>query len=137
MPMNFGNPASQNPGFVLWDGTASAAIDLRHHIQFGFTFEIVQDLANDTVFNAMSAPASDADPCVAGTFEPVEEVLTCAANWGAVPGPQASILLPAGTTAGSHCIATLPCKPDAFIALAAAGGDTGSVRAVITLHGPK
>jgi hypothetical protein len=131
------NYAIQNSGRLLWDGAASAAIDIRHHVGFAFTFEVMNDLANDTIFNVQAAPPSDADICVPGAFVPVPEVLTCVADFAAVPAPQATIMLPAGTIAGSLCTATLPCRPDAFIALAAGGGDTGSVRAVVTLHGPK
>lgn len=131
------NYARQNASRVAWDGGAAASIDIRHHIGFTFTFEAVQDLANETIFNVMAAPPDAVDPCIAGAWEPVPEVLTCINDWGAQPGPQATIVLPAGTPAGSLCTATLPCRPNAFLSLAAAGGDTGSVRVTAGLHGPK
>lgn len=137
--MIFGNPAMQNPGVIIWDGTAGRPVDLRRFVSFGFTFEVTADLAADTIFNVTAAPPDDADPCVAGTFVPVPEVLTCVGFYGAnpVPAPQATITLPAGTKAGSLCMATLPCVPDAFVSLASGGGNTGSVRVVTTLHGPR
>ena len=85
----------------------------------------------------MAAPPDDVDPCIPGAFAPVEEVLTCSASFGAVPLPQATIMLPAGTIKDSLCMATLPCKPGAFLGLAAGGGDTGNVRVVTTLAHPK
>lgn len=131
------NYAIQNSGVLAWSGTAAAPVDIRKHVGFAFTFQTTADLAADTIFNVQSAPPSDTDPCVPGTFVPVPEVLTCTANWGVVPGPQASIMIPNGTKKGALCTAALPCKPDAFIQLAAGSGDTAKVQAVVTLHGPK
>jgi len=133
------NHARQHPSRVAWDGAAPASIDIRKFNDFDWTFEVVMDLANDTIFNVMSAPPSDADPCVAGTWEPVPEVLTCLAGFGIAvfPEPQATIVLPAGTPAGSLCTATIPCRPNAFVSLAAGSGDTGSVRVTAGLHGPR
>jgi len=127
--------AQQHQGKVAWDGAAPAAIDLRHHIGFGFTFEVVQTLANDTVFNVMSAPPDVADNCLPGPWEPVADIIIC--DYPAQPAAQATITLPTGTVAGSLCTASLPCKPDAFISIQAASGDTGSVRAVAILSGPR
>ena len=74
-----------------------------------------------------------------GPWEPVPEVLTCVAGFGIAvfPEPQATIVLPAGTPAGSLCTAAIPCRPNAFVALAAGGGSTSSVRATVGLHGPR
>jgi hypothetical protein len=135
--MSFGNTAIQNPGVLLWDGISSAAVDLRHYVKFGLTFQVMTDLTADTTFNVLAAPPDAADPCIAGPFAPVEEVLTCSASFGAVPLPQATITLPAGTTKDSLCMAALPCKPGAFLALAAAAGETDRVRVVTTLSLPK
>src|SRR4029079_2040206 len=101
------NHAIQHPSRVLWDGAAGAAIDIRKFNDFDFTFEAVQAIANDTIFNVMSAPPSDVDPCIPGAWEPVPEVLTCLAGFGIAvfPEPQATILIPAGTPAGSLCTA--------------------------------
>jgi len=129
------NGASQNQGIIAWSGTASAPIDIRKHVSYSFTFEVTADLAADAVFNVQSAPASDVDPCVPGTFVPVEEVLTCTAGWGVQPLPQATIVLPAGAKKGSICTAALPCKPDAFVQLVGVGA--ANVRAVAVLSGPK
>jgi len=131
------NGASQNQGIVAWSGTAAVPIDIRRHVSYSFTFHTTADLAADAVFNVQSAPPSDADPCLPGTFVPVAEVLTCVADWGVVPAPQATIHIPAGTKKGAICTATLPCKPDAFVQLAAGSGPTASVQAVAILSGPK
>jgi len=129
------NYAIQNQGIIAWDGAAGAPVDIRHHIGFGWTLQVMVDLANDTIFNIKAAPASPADPCLPDAWYPVAEIVIC--DRPAVPQPQATILLPAGTTAGSICTATLPCKPDAFVLLEGAGGDVGSVRGVAILSGPK
>lgn len=132
--MNF-NYSIQHQGLVVWDGAAAHPVDIRKHVGFSFTFEVVADLAADAVFNVQAAPASDADPCVPGTFVPVAEVLTCVSDWGAQAAPQATIILPAGTKKGQICSAALPCKPDAFVQLVSTTG--ASVRVVATLSGPK
>jgi hypothetical protein len=134
------NYATCNSGVLTWDGTATAPagipVDVRNHVGFAFTFEVIADLTADTIFDVKSAPPSANDSCLPGTFVAVPEVLTCSANFGVQPGPQAKIMLPNGTKKGSICTAALPCKPDAFVTLAAAGGDTAKVRVVTTLHGP-
>jgi len=135
--MNWGNTAIQNTGILAWDGAAAATVDIRRHIKFAWTFEVMTDLTADTIFEVDAAPPSDADNCVAGTPYPVEEVLTCVAPWGTVPGPQTQIILPAGTVAGQKCSAAIPCKPDAFVLLRGVSGDVSSVRAVAVLSGPK
>jgi hypothetical protein len=134
--MNF-NYAIQNSGVIAWDGTAGPAIDLRRHIGHSFTFQVTADLVADAVFNVQAAPPSGADPCIPGTFVPVPEVLTCISDWGAVPGPQAAIMLPAGTKKGAICTAALPCTPNAYIRLASGSGDVAKVLAVAVLHGPR
>jgi hypothetical protein len=134
--MNY-NYAIQNSGIVAWSGTVGTPVDLRKHVGFAFTFEVTADIVTEAVFHVESAPASEADVCLPGTFVPVAEVLTCVALWGTVPAPNATIVIPAGTKKGQICSGTLPCKPDAFIRLAAGGGDTANVRAVVILHGPK
>jgi hypothetical protein len=129
------NGASQHQGIIAWSGTAAQPIDIRKHNNYSFTFHVMADLAADAVFNVQSAPASDADPCVPGTFVPVEEVLTCTAGWGVQPLPQATIVLPAGAKKGSICSAALPCKPDAFVQLVGVGA--ANVQAVAILSGPR
>jgi hypothetical protein len=134
MNLNYG---VQNASVLAWSGTAARPVDIRRHVGFSFSFETTAALAADTVFNIQSAPASDADPCLPGTFVPVPEVLTCTAGFGAQPLPQATIVLPAGTPKGALCTAALPCKPDAFVQVAAGGGGTASVIVTVGLHGPK
>jgi len=126
----------QNTGLLAWDGAAAATIDVRKHIKFAWTFEVMTDLAADTIFEVQAAPADDVDPCIAGAPYSVEEVLTCVAPWGVVPNPLTQIMLPAGTVAGQKCSATIPCKPDAFVLLKSVSGDVSNVRAVMVLSGP-
>jgi hypothetical protein len=129
------NPALQNSGRVVWNGTVTTPVDLRRHIRFGFSFEVKTDIVTDAVFNVQAAPADDADYCVPGTFYPVADIVIC--DYPAIPQEQATIVIPAGTPAGSVCSGTLPCKPDAFVQLTAAGGDTANVVAVVVLSGPR
>jgi hypothetical protein len=132
------NYASQHQGLMAWAGATPEDIDLRNHVNFSFTFEVVNaDLVADAVFNVLAAPASDADPCVPGAYVPVAEVFTCAAPWGAVPAPQATVVIPGGSKVGSICTGTLPCKPDAFLKFASASGPTINVRIVAILSLPK
>jgi hypothetical protein len=135
--MNMGVTAMQHQGRLAWDGVQPFPLDLRRHVAFSFTFEVVANITNPAVFNFNSAPASDADVCVPGAFGPVEEVLTCSIGSWVIPQSPATIEIPAGTTAGSICYGTLPCKPDAFLILNPVSGDTGNVRIVATLSGPK
>jgi len=133
------NHAVQHSSRVAWDGAASAAIDIRKHVNFTFSFEVGADIVTDAVFNVMSAPPSDADPCQPGPWIPVPEVLTCVAGFGIAvfPEPQATIVLPAGTPAGSLCTAAIPCRPNAFVSIMPGSGDTGKIRATAGLHGPR
>jgi len=131
------NTASQNQGVVAWDGTAAAAIDLRHHVNFSFTFQAIADIGADTTFEFESAPPSDADPCLPGAFSPVLETLTCTSRWGDSSSDHAKLVIPGGTKAGSICTGTLPCKPDAFIRAKAGTGETADARIVAILSGPK
>lgn len=135
------NVASQNQGLIAW-GVAGASninppIDLRHHVNFGFTFYVTADLTADAVFEFVAAPPSDADPCVPGTQHPIEETMTCMATWGAVGSTKSEVTIPNGTKKGSICTGTLPCKPDAFIQVEPVSGDTGKVQVVAVLGGPK
>lgn len=134
MNLNYG---VQHPSKIAWSGTAAAPIDIRPYVGFSFTFETTADIAADTIFKVQAAPPDDADPCIPGAFIDVPEVLTCVASWGVVPAPHSEILIPAGTKKGSLCTGTLPCKPDAFVQLAAVSGDTATVRATAGLHLPK
>ena len=130
------NYATQHQGRVAWDGLASVPIDIRRHVGYSFTFEATADVVANAVFKVEAAPADVANVCVPGAFGPVEEVAYCEL-WPAAPGAQATITIPAGTKAGTVCTAALPCKPDAFVRLVAGSGDTGKVRAIAILSGPR
>jgi hypothetical protein len=135
------NVASQNQGVLAYTPIQAAAlsppVDIRNHVNFGITFQVVAALAADTIFEVEAAPADDADPCIPGAWHNVEEVLTCRATWGTVPAADSRITIPAGTPVGSICTATLPCKPDAFIRVVPVSGDSADVIVVVVLGGPK
>jgi hypothetical protein len=132
------NVASQNQGVLAWaPAISNLPVDIRHHVNFGFTFRATTDVLVDAVFEVVAAPPSDADPCIPGAQHPIEEVLTCHAPWGTVPNAKTQIVIPAGTKKGTICSATLPCKPDAFIQVEPVSGDTGKVEVVVVLGGPK
>jgi hypothetical protein len=139
--MGMFNTANQHQGIVAWSAVATnpaPPVDLRHHVGFSFTFNVKADILVDAVFEFAAAPADPANPCVPLLPQyKVQEVLTCAASWGAVPAGDTFVTIPAGTLAGAVCTATLPCKPDAFIQVEPASGDTGKIEVVITLSGPR
>lgn len=128
------NVGIQNEGTIAWNGTTSFARDIRKHVRFGWSFEVVTAIAVDAVFNIQSAPPSDADNCVPGAFVPVPEISIC--DRPAVAAEQATVIIPAGTPAGTICAGTIPCRPDAFVRLVPASGDTANVRAVMVRQGP-
>lgn len=128
------NPAIQNTVKRAWDGAAAYAADISAHLYFGFSFEVVTDVAVDALFKVQAAPASIADACVPGAFTDVEAIASC--SDGALPaGTLAEIKVPAGTKAGSICSGTIPCHPNVFVRLAAVSGDTANVRAYHVLNG--
>lgn len=129
------NVGAQHEGVIAWNGTASFPRDIRKFVRFGWSFEVTAAITTAAVFNVQAAPPSDADPCVPGTFAPVPEVSIC--DSPAEPGPQATITIPAGTAVGTVCSGTIPCRPNAFVQLTAASGDTANVRAVMVRSGPK
>lgn len=136
------NGASQNQGVIAWRAITAAninpPIDIRRHVSFAFTFLVVDDIVNDAVFEFASAPPDPANPCVPLLPQTkVKEVITCTGPWGSVSTVDASVTIPAGTPVGSLCTATLPCKPDAFIQIEPAAGDTGMLEVVAVLGGPK
>jgi hypothetical protein len=136
------NTASQNQGVVAWRAITAVnlnpPIDVRRHNHFAFTFHVVADILVDAVFEFASAPPDPADPCIPLLPQTkVKETITCSASWGAVATDDASLTIPAGTKAGAVCTATLPCKPDAFIQVEPAAGDTGKIEVVAILSGPR
>jgi len=136
------NIASQNQGVLAWRAITAVnlnpPVDLRNHVNFGFTFVVVADIAADAVFEFASAPPDPANPCAPLLPQTkVKDVLTCASSWGAVATDDAQIIIPAGTKAGSICTTTLPCKPDAFLQVEPVSGDTGKIEVIVILGGPK
>ena len=136
------NTATQNRGVVAWRAITAVnlnpPIDVRQHINFSFTFHVVADIVVDAVFEFAAAPADPVNPCVPLLPQyKVQEVPTCMAPWGPVPPVDTYVTIPAGTKAGSLCMATLPCKPDAFVQVEPVSGDTGKIEVVAILSGPK
>lgn len=122
-------------GTIAWDGTTAFPMDIRKHIRFGWSIEVTGAIAADAVFNIQSAPPSDANPCVAGTWVAVPEVSIC--DFPAVPGAQAKITIPAGTPVGTICSGTIPCRPNAFVRLVSSAGTTANVKVVALRQGPR
>ncbi|TAI61589.1 hypothetical protein [Bradyrhizobium sp. Leo170] len=132
------NIASQNQGLVTWAvAQVAQAVDIRHHVNFGITFSVVDDIATDAVFEVVAAPADTANPCNPGTFHPVQEVVSCDWLTAGPPNAKSEIVIPAGTKQHAICSATLPCKPDAFIKVMPVSGDTGKINVVVVLGGPR
>lgn len=119
-------------GTIAWDGAASRPFNILTHTRFGFSVEITADIAVDAVFNAEAAAPSPADKCVPDTFAAVADPGTC--SEAAVA--QASLVVPAGTVAGTILSGTLACRPGAFVRMVAAGGDTANVLIVALREGP-
>jgi len=136
------NTASQNQGVLAWRAITAVnlnpPIDIRQHNNFSFTFHVIADIVAAAVFEFASAPPDPANPCVPLLPQTkVKEVLTCAAPWGVVATDDATLTIPAGTKAGTICTGTLPCRPDAFIQVEPASGDTGKVQVTAILSGPR
>lgn len=128
------NWAIQNSPRIVWDGVASRPLDIRKHVGFAFAFEVTTTLTADAVFTIQSAPPSDADVCVPGAWEAVPEVATCE---GEAVGASSTVTIPAGTTAGTVCSGTIPCRPNAFVRLISASGPTDDVLVAAVLSGPR
>lgn len=128
------NVAAQNVGTIAWDGTTAFPGDIRKFTRFAWSFEVTAAIAADAVFNIESAPVSPTDNCAPGAFAPVEEISIC--DIPAVPGPQATITIPAGTPIGSICSGTIPCVPNPFVRLASGSGTVASVKGVLVRQGP-
>ena len=128
------NPAIQNTALVAWDGSMGTPRPIDGHVAFGWSFEILDNITTDTVFDVFYHDADPADPCLPGPAQIVEEVPIC--GQGTLGAPQ-TITIPAGSLQGSVAAATLPCLPGKFVSLNENDGDTDLVRAVIVLHGPK
>lgn len=129
------NIGVQTTGTIAWDGAAAASADVRHHIRFGWVFEITATLAVDAVFKVQAAPASAADNCLPGVFTDVEAMGTCQSD--VIAGTAAQVIIPAGTVVGTVCSGTIPCRAGAFVRLASVSGPTTDVRAILLRQGPK
>ena len=128
------NPAIQTPGVIAWDGANAKFHDVRAFIDFAFSFEVVGALAADAKFVVQFAPESAGDPCVPGVPYDAPANAVCAD--GLAPGALAEVVIKAGTTIGSLCSGTVPCRPEKFVGLRHVSGGA-NVRAVLVRQGPK
>lgn len=127
------NFAVQNLPLVAWDGSAAIARDVRKFVGYAFAFEVTGTIATDAVFSFDVAPASDANPAVAGTYAAAQTVPKCSDTAAAA---DATITIPAGTAVGSIFTVTLPCRA-AFVRVTGDSGTVANVLGTIVLHGPK
>lgn len=129
------NPAIQNQANIAWDGAAATLHDIRKHVNFGWQFEVVGAIAVDAVFKIVSAVPNAANDCVpaAGRTD-VPAIARC--DGALVPGEVAEVTIPAGTPVGTVCSGTVPCRPAAFLGLAAVSGTTENVRAIMLRQYP-
>lgn len=129
------NPAIQSRSARAWRGSTAYSRSIRDWVSFAFSFEVVTAITTDAVYKVQSAPANAGNPCAPGSFTDVAAIATCMGV--AVPaGTLAQVSIPAGTPVGSLCSATIPCRPNEFLRLAAVSGDTANVEASFMLHGP-
>lgn len=128
------NVGMQHPALLAWSGTASFPRDITRHNYFGFTAEITDDLATDTIFQIRAHDGSEGDPCVPGAPFNVKEIPLCDRNVTA--DTDAQVTFPAGTPAGTMCSFTIPCRPARYVSIAPVSGDSADVRIVLTLSGP-
>lgn len=130
------NVGIQNQGLVAWPGGTGPGTprDIRRHTDFGFVFEVTAALAADTIFAVKAHDPSPTDNCVPGAARDVPEIALC--DNTVQPAANSQILIPAGTPVGSICAATIPCRPGAFVSLAAVSGDTADIVATVVLSGP-
>lgn len=128
------NFAIQYQPRVVWDGTTSRPIDIRKHVGFAFAFEVTTTLAADAVFEIQAAMPSEADRCVPGAWESIPEIPTCQDEAVAAVS---RVTIPSGTTAGSVCTGTIPCRNGAFIRVISVSGPTDDVLVAAVLALPK
>lgn len=128
------NVAAQNVPVIAWDGAVAYPRDIRKYVRFAWSFEVTAAIAVNAVFNIQSAPPNAGNHCAPGAFVPVPEISIC--DSPAVAGPQATVTIPAGTPIGTICTGTIPCRPNAFVRLAAASGTVASVKSAMVLSGP-
>lgn len=129
------NWAIQNQPRVAWTGSVSRPIDVRRHVGFAFSFEVIAALAADTIFEVQSAPPSAGDRCVPGTFVAIPEIPSCVGE--EVLAATSRVTLPAGTPIGTVCTGTIKCRPDAFVRVVAVSGDNADVLVAAVLSGPR
>jgi hypothetical protein len=129
------NPGIQNVASIAWDGTTYRAADIRKFVRFGWSFEVIAALAADQVFKVQTAPPSDADPCVPGTWEDVPEISIC--QGPVVAGTDAQFTIPAGTPVGTICSGTIPCRGLGFVRLQpVVAAEAADLRIILIRQGP-
>lgn len=128
------NPTDIVLATVGWDGATPRPLDTRKYNLFGWNFQVVSALNQDTTFKVQGSPASAADDCVpSGAWTDVEEIATCEGGTVGV----ASITFEAGTAVGTNCGATIACRSAAFLRMVPVSGDTGNMYIVNVQKGPR
>lgn len=127
------NPNIQNVPCLVWDGVKMEPLDIRRFARFGFTVKVKADLAEPAVLKVMCADPSEDDPCVPGEFLPVPEAPICDAGLRA---EETTVIVPAGTVAGTVCTFTINCKAGAFISFVAESGPAADIEILAVLQGP-
>lgn len=125
------NPAIQNVGTSLWNGTASRVVDIRNFVNIGFSFEVTTTLTADAVFTVLAHDPLVTDNCLPGPGVAALAVGVCSTP---AIGSLSTFTIPKGTLAGSICAGTIPCSFGAFISFSAVGG--ANVLVVAVRSGP-
>lgn len=135
--MNF-NVGVDYPSVIMWDGTESFIQKVDGFTQFGFTFKVTETLTADTTFLVNYHEPQVANNCLPGPAVPYLDVPTC--DRQVLPGAQAEIVIPAGTTPDQLCAGTIPCREGWFVSITPVnpGGAAqhDQVQITMTLSGP-
>lgn len=135
--MNF-NVGVNYPSVIMWDGENSRVQKVDGFTHFGFTFQVNAALTEDTTFLVNYHEALNGDRCVPGPAIPFDDVPTC--DRQIVPGAQATVTLPAGTTPDQLCAGTVPCREGLFVSITPVNpgvdAEHDQVYITMTLMGP-
>lgn len=129
------NIGIQTVGTLGWDGATSYPMNIRNYVRFGWNFEILEELAEDTVFRVEAAAASPTDDCVPLDFNPVPYMPICSDR--VIPQEEALITIDAGLKPCIVGSATIPCRPNVFVRVVGVSGDIDKVRVINLRQGPR
>jgi hypothetical protein len=128
------NPGIQANAAIAWTGAASIPRRIHNFIDFGFIFEVTQELTAPAVFAIQFHDDANGDPCVPGAGVDATEKPSCDAS--IADTGVATITLPTGTQPNSFCPVAPACKEGRWISLRHISGGA-NVRAVAIMTGPK